>query len=390
MVDLTNTIIDPYYYTCFSTPCDTLLTMQETRVSGYSPTRISPTITLRSFEKVSNPKSIHGIYPYRGKMSAIDAAHVISQLRSTNTLLDPFCGTGTIIYEAQARGMSAIGVDNNPLACTVALGKTEHINMDTTINHLESAVEAAQKSRSYPSMPAEPACYFHPDTADQIMRMLYVSEDFSTFEKSVFYGSICVAARACNGWIWTSTSVGKLNPPLRQVDFYKMLMRKARKHIIYVRGRPHATIHQYDARRIHDIVSENSIDVVYSSPPYFDALDYTGYYTKIVLGVLGVDRGLIRDGLIQRYSTYRDDMARALKAIDRVVKKDAIIIFVVGDRMVRRELIRGSELFAEIAPWSEPYTVERAYTNTPSKIWDKINNTQRKEQVIVWDLGRSG
>ncbi|MFW9965908.1 MAG: DNA adenine methylase [Candidatus Thorarchaeota archaeon] len=363
--------------------------MQETWVAENRPTGTNPTITLRSFEKVSNPKSIHGIYPYRGKMSAIDAAHVISQLNSTDSLLDPFCGTGTIVYEAQARGMKAIGVDNNPIACAVARGKTEPVNVDATIHNLESAVEEAQNSKCYSPMPTGPSFYFHPDTADQIMRMLHVSEGFSAFEMSVLYGSICVAARGCNGWIWTSTSVGRLNPPLRQVDFYKILMRKARKHIIYIRGRPQATIHQYDTRRIFDVIPLKSIDVVYSSPPYFDALDYTGYYTKIVLEVLGVDRGTVRDGLIQRYSTYRDDMVKAMRAIDRVVKEDAIIIFVVGDRMVHRKLIRGSEFFTKIAPWGEPYTVERSYTNTPSKIWDKINNTQRKEQVIVWDLGRS-
>ena len=373
----------------FSVPSDTPLAMQESGVAGHSPTGINPIIALRSLDKVSNPKSIHGIYPYRGKMSAIDAAHVISQLRPTDTLLDPFCGTGTIIYEAQARGMNAIGVDNNPLACTIARGKTELISRDETIDRLETAIEDAQEAVSYPSMPAEPSRYFHPDTADQIMRMLNISADFSAYEKSVLYGSICVAARGCNGWIWTSTSVGRLNSPLRQVDFYKVMMRKARKHIEYVRGQPSVAIHKYDTRRIHDIVSENSIDVVYSSPPYFDALDYTGYYTKIVLEVLGVDRGSIRNGLIQRYSSFRHEMTEALKAIDRVVKEDAIIVFVVGDRMVHRELIRGSEFFTEIAPWNKPYTVERSYTNTPSKMWDKINNTQRKEQVIVWDLSRS-
>ena len=39
----------------------------------------APQITLRHFEKVSNPKSIHGIYPYRGKMSALDAAQVTEE-----------------------------------------------------------------------------------------------------------------------------------------------------------------------------------------------------------------------------------------------------------------------------------------------------------------------
>jgi site-specific DNA-methyltransferase (cytosine-N4-specific) len=363
--------------------------MQETGITEYRPIGTNQTITMRSFDKVSNPKSIHGIYPYRGKMSAIDAAHVIGQLSSNGSLLDPFCGTGTIVYEAQARGMNAIGVDNNPVACEIARGKTQPLDVDATISHLESSVEEAERSKSYLLMPSEPASYFHPTTANQIMRMLSVSEGFSAYEKSILYGSICVAARACNGWIWTSTSIGKLNPPLRQVDFYKIMMRKARKHIVYVRGQPHASIHQYDTRRIYDIIPAKSVDIVYSSPPYFDALDYTGYYTKIVMQVLGLDRGAIRDGLIQRYSTFRDDMAIALKAIDRVVKEDALIIFVVGDRMVRGNLIRGSEFFTEIAPWTDPYTVERTYTNTPSKIWDKINKTQRKEQVLVWDLGWS-
>ena len=103
-----------------------------------------------------------------------------------------------------------------------------------------------------------------------------------------------------------------------------------------------------------------------------------------------MNRAAVREGLIQRYSTYEDDMATALRAIDRVVKDDALIIFVVGDRMVHRRLIKGSEFFARIAPWHDPYIVERSYTDTPSSIWDKINRTQRKEQVIVWDLGSGG
>ncbi|MFX1264557.1 MAG: DNA adenine methylase [Promethearchaeota archaeon] len=361
--------------------------MQKTGAVGSSQSGSNPIITLRSLEKVSNPRSIHGIYPYRGKMSAIDAAHVISQLPHDAVLLDPFCGTGTVLYEAQVRGMRAIGVDNNPLACTIARGKTEPLNVEETLEHLEQAIVAAKNLPSIRDMPGAPAQYFHPMTAEQIMRMIAVSDDFSSYEQSVLYGSICVAARACNRWIWTSTSIGRINRPLRAVDFYSTLMRKAKKHISFIMGQPLATIHQHDTRRITEVVPENSIDVVYCSPPYFDALDYTGYYTKLVLEITGADRAGIREGLIQRYSTYKQDVSMALSAIDRVVKDDSLIIFVVGDRMVRRRLIRGAEFFTEIAPWNDPYIVERSYASTPSRIWDKINRTQRREQVIVWDLG---
>ena len=347
-------------------------------------------IVLRHLKKVINPKSIHGIYPYRGKMSGVDVAAVISQLPAGSTLLDPFCGTGTIVYEAQIHGMSAIGVDNNPLVCTIASGKTQPIDAPATISHLKSAIQKAQSISSVPRMPDAPARYFHVNTADHIMRILSVSGEFSPYLLSCFYGAICLAARACNHWLWTSTSTGKITSPLRDVDFYSMLLRKAKKHIQYVRGTPLAHIYNHDTRYIDEIIPPKSIDVVYTSPPYFDALDYTGYYTKLVMEILGIDRADVREGLIQRYSTYRQEMKKALRALDVVLQDESLVIFVVGDRMVHGKLIRGSDFFKGIAPWDDPYVVERRYTQTASGIWDKINTTNRKEQVIVWDLRQRG
>ena len=346
--------------------------------------------SLRRFEKVNNPRSIHGIYPYRGKMSSLDAAHVISQLSMDSLLLDPFCGTGTILYEAQVHGLNAIGVDNNPLACTIARGKTEPLNKVVTISQIEMLIERAKSVTEFETMPSQPAKYFHESTADQIMRVMSLSDSFNAYQLSSFYGAICLAARACNDWLWTSTSVGRINRPLKNVDFYSTLLRKARKHIEFVRGTPSVAVHTHDTRNLSQIVRNESIDVVYTSPPYFDALDYTGYYSKIIMEILGIDRAEIREGLIQRYSTYKEDMTRALYAIDKALHDESLVVFVVGDRMVRKKLIRGADFFSDIAPWSNPYVVEREYTKTASAVWDSINTTQRKEQVLVWDLASGG
>jgi 16S rRNA G966 N2-methylase RsmD len=347
-------------------------------------------LSLRRFAKVNNPRSIHGIYPYRGKMSSLDASNVVSQLAPDSLLLDPFCGTGTILYEAQVRGLNAIGIDNNPLACTIARGKTEPLNKEVTISQIEKAIETAKSIREFEEMPSKPARYFHKRTANQIMRIHSLSDTFTSYQLSCFYGAICLAARACSDWLWTSTSVGRINKPLRNIDFYSTLLRKARKHIEFIRGTPSVVVHTHDTRKLGQIVKKNSVDVVYTSPPYFDALDYTGYYSKIVLEILGVDRADIREGLIQRYSTYKEDMTQALHEIDQVLHDESLVIFVVGDRMVRKKLIRGADFFSEIAPWREPYIVEREYTKTASSVWDTINTTQRKEQVLVWDLASGG
>ena len=65
----------------------------------------------KQLKHVNNPNSIHGIYPYRGKISPIDAENLIIQLPQKGTLLDPFCGSGTIIFEARKKGLDVIGVD---------------------------------------------------------------------------------------------------------------------------------------------------------------------------------------------------------------------------------------------------------------------------------------
>ncbi|MHA1943982.1 MAG: DNA methyltransferase, partial [Candidatus Thorarchaeota archaeon] len=173
-------------------------------------------------------------------MSAIDAAHVISQLPSNATLLDPFCGTGTIVYEAQAHGMKAIGVDNNPLACKIANGKIENVDQESVLSILAAAIQKAGLLEEVSTMPVSASRYFHSETADQIMRMVSISSDFPPYLLASLYGSICVAARACNGWLWTSTSVGRINKPLRSVDFYSMLLKKSRKHIEFINSGPQA------------------------------------------------------------------------------------------------------------------------------------------------------
>jgi 16S rRNA G966 N2-methylase RsmD len=347
-------------------------------------------LTLRPLTRVNNPKSIHGIYPYRGKMSPLDASHVVSQMPREATLLDPFCGTGTILYEAQVRGIRSVGVDNNPLACVIARGKTRPIDGHDTIACLESAISDAKRLDNTDLMSKWPARYFHPKTADQIMRVLKVSAAFDDYLQSAFYGTICLAARACNGWLWTSTSIGRINRPLQFVDFYAAFRRKSRKHLTFVKGHPEVTVYEADTREIQKTIPENSVDVVYTSPPYFDALDYTGYYTRLVMEIIGMDRAEVRSGLIQRYSTYKREMKTALDAIDGVLRNDALIIFVVGDKKIHGRLVRGADFFTEIAPWDSPYVVEREYTQTASGLWDQINDTRRREQVLVWDLSEGG
>jgi site-specific DNA-adenine methylase len=347
-------------------------------------------LTFRILRDVNNPKSVHGIYPYRGKISAIDARQIIGQLPRKGKLLDPFCGSGTILYEAREHCIDAIGVDNNPIAVIIANGKLERNELVRLKSHLRELLARARSLQSVPKMPESPSRYFHPETAEQIMRMaqLAMTNEMSDYERACFFGSICLAARGCNHYKWSSTNIGKIFLPHWKIDFYSKFCNKIEKHYTFSTSRAQAQIYQFDSRHLSEIIPAKSVDYVFTSPPYFNALDYTSYYTRIVYEIMGYDRAEIRRTLIQSVDKYEEDMKQVFEELEKVTKDDAMIIFVVGDKKVKDQIISGGEFFLKLSKYEPTYVIEREYTGTASKIWDSINKTRRKEHVVVWDKAR--
>lgn len=331
---------------------------------------------------VNNPKSVHGIYPYRGKISAIDATRVVSQVPSGLTLLDPFCGSGTIVYEAARAGLKAIGVDANPLASMLTEGKLRiPADRNAVISEASKFVERARGGR-FPALRLDSSKYFHEDTWSEISRLSSKFDSMSPYLKACFAGALCLTARGCNWYKWTSSSVGKNFPTKQYVNFYKKFAEKVEKHHFPIENQ--SEVHLGDSRKIVSLVGMNSCDVVFTSPPYFDCLDYTSYYAKVVFDVLGWERQIIRDGLIQSFREYETDMKQVFGELSQVVKPSGLIVFVVGDKKIHGQVINGGEFFRGIAPWTHFRTIERTYSGTSSKVFDAINKTERREQVVMW------
>lgn len=347
---------------------------------------IKERLSFTKLESVSNQSSIHGIYPYRGKISALDAASVINQLPHDKTLLDPFCGSGTIVYEAAKRLRYAVGVDSNPIAIQIANGKISQFSADESLHRMRTLIEQIDFSSKCPA-PTQAQRYFHPDTANEIMLLKEHYDEFNDYEKAVFLGTICLAARACNHYKWSSTQIGQLSENKRYVNFCDRFLYKLLKHGYPLPGN-NANVILGDSRRLSELVTPRSIDVVYTSPPYFDCLDYTSYYTRIVHHVFNNDFKSIKSGLIQNRTTYEQDMIDCLDEIEKVTTDNALIVFVVGDKKVAGEVINGGDFFTRISKHKPVHVLAREYTKTASKIWDSINKTERKEQIVVWDKSK--
>ena len=77
-------------------------------------------------------------------------------------------------------------------------------------------------------------------------------------------------------------------------------------------------------------------------------------------------------------------MKTVLNKLYKILKPGGQVIFVVGDKKIHGKVINGSEYFQRISPFDSYYIVERTYSGTSSKVFDAINKTERKEQIVIW------
>jgi DNA modification methylase len=80
-----------------------------------------------------DPKYVtHGIHAYKGKFYPQLARSLfnLAGLSTGQSILDPFCGSGTVPLEAYLNGFEGFGFDMNPLAVKIAKVKTEIVLVD--------------------------------------------------------------------------------------------------------------------------------------------------------------------------------------------------------------------------------------------------------------------
>jgi len=359
-----------------------------------------------TFENADTQYLTHGLHKYPARMipqipDGLLTAFESSGFDDGQTILDPFCGSGTTLVESNLHNHSAIGFDINPFACQLSTAKTTQITDWTRVN--DAIKDIQDEYDEIDSIDSNSTHFISESDTDvnegwfpqpQFSQLIQIEKKVDAIENK--YGS----------------TVGRLfrialSNIVREVSFqrngefkrYRMPEEKRETHtpdvvslfddslieVINavkdfsneVNSNAQTTVYQSDSR-VMDELDTNEVDCVITSPPYGD------HRTTVAYGQFSRDLSIIahneskdsmldvdKTGLggrydyettnrIQEYSpalkrtveeltevdgraddavNFFEDYFAVMKQVGRVVKQGGPIVWVVSNRTMSRQPI---------------------------------------------------
>lgn len=318
-----------------------------------------------------NPRwghSMHTMCSYHGMFPAKVTHYFIQQYSQPGGLvLDPFSGRGTVPLQARVEGRRAVSNDLNPLAYVLSRAKTHPPTWSDAVTFLERLETSYHKADcAEPDVPEDIRMLYHPNTLRQIchIRGYLLRKDIQAWcpEEFMIGGSLAgimhgkhrhngtsqyLSISMPNTFSMSPSYVKKYIEEKRLTapdqDVFGCLRDKLARLYLDSTDGPHGRTVMEDAADLlnHGKIKASSIDLVVTSPPYLQVVNY-GTANWIRLWLLGLD-GVSRDSGLGRqrldlaldhrhtYSSYRDFLLRTLRGVGRILKKDGVAVFVIGD-----------------------------------------------------------
>ena len=250
----------------------------------------------------------HLIHSYPAKLLSNIPFYFLSSdyfCPSDGVVLDPFCGTGTVLLEAALSGRQAWGADANPLAVLISKVKTTYISREILLKNLSVVLNRAERSREMPQMDSVIEGWFSHSTVTQLYRLQQsirkIKNDnhrdffllcFSNLIRKVSYADPTIAVpvhlnpqRFAAGSERREAVTFRLET-LKAIDVYDKFESICRLNIERVSSLKGvkkismAEVISNDARHLtrhlteDNIVSDDAVDLILTSPPYAGAQKY--------------------------------------------------------------------------------------------------------------------
>jgi len=291
-------------------------------------------------------------------------------------MLDPFCGSGTVLVEALIHGRHPLGIDLNPLAVRLARCKTrprtaaelEHLLMRARECAANADDRRKAKAGATRRLPPEDLEMFEPHVLlelDSIRAMIdSLRDDPARLDLSLILSAILVKLSLKRAD--TSTAVA----PRRTAAGFaaKLFVQKAEDltqrlaalaaKLPPMRPRP-AFVGEDDATVLRTL-PPGQVDAIITSPPYAATYDYVAHHS-LRLRWLGLEAVALARGELGARSTYQriapgearqawaKELGRFFRAAAGVLSKGGPMALVMGDSAVGDVALRADLIVADIA-----------------------------------------
>lgn len=260
-------------------------------------------------------------------------------------VLDPFCGTGTVLVECKKLGIPGVGIEANPMAHFASQVKIDwSVDPDRLMEHARSVAEIAhakleqqgiednpfiqivQHERALQTLPPESLKLLLTDSISPLPlhKTLVLLEGMEEYRDERYYRHERLAlAKALvfsisNLHFGPEVGVGPAKHDAPVVSSWLACMSTIANDLRRVQklGQTPSVVHLADARQNTHVLEPCSIDAVITSPPYPNEKDYTRT-TRLEAVLLGfihnkaelqtLKRGLVRSNTRGVYKTDDDD-----------------------------------------------------------------------------------
>ncbi|MEA2188307.1 MAG: hypothetical protein QOK16_3318 [Solirubrobacteraceae bacterium] len=378
------------------------------------------------------------IHPFPARMAPDLSRELLGALPPGSRVIDPMCGSGTVVRQAVEAGHSCVGRDVDPLAVLMTRAWTTPIPAYRLVHDAHEMVLRAQATNV-----AAVTLPWNDDDTDAFARYWFAADQIDSLAR------LCGALRACryrtrdllkicfSRLIITKDSGASLardvshSRPHRvamdsEFDVYAGFLRAAR--LVGSRLNPHdirghATVGLGDARKL-DSGTDGQFDAAMTSPPYLNAIDYLrGHRLTLIwfghpvtelkqtrAASIGAERATpeapfdiapfittqTEDRLGERYQgwirRYATDMTATLAGLRLVVRPGGKIMLVVGNSLIRGAAVDNARIIRQAAAHAGLSFVDacdrdiparRRYLPTPSD-GSALSLRMRTESVLTF------
>lgn len=313
----------------------------------------------------------HNLHPYPAKFVPQIPRLLIDRFcPGAGTVFDPFCGSGTSLVEAALSGRRALGTDLHPLAVLLSRAKTTVVSpghvreLRSFLSRISLVLRRDEALNGF-----EPPEFHNRSkwfTDEALTELAFLKGQIQAVETSVvknilmvcFSAIIVKASNQESDTRWKAVDKGR-----RRGDTLRFFVEKLESSIARliafseVVESSSVKVDQANAKDLSPIPSE-SIDFLVTSPPYMNSYDYYLYH-KLRMFWLGFDHYAVQEQEIGSRNKHCDnglgleeyvkEIEATMREARRVLKKGSFAVYVIGDSILRSELVKMDECYCAMA-----------------------------------------